>query len=601
MPRVEKVWHLRPCDPDATNRLASAARVSPVVAQLLLSRGVTTPDAARRFLDAPLSGLHAPEALPNVPDATDRIARAIRDGRRICVYGDYDVDGVTGTAILFTLLTKLGAKVEFHIPMRLSEGYGLNSEKLRDLAEAGVNTVVSVDCGIASLEEAEEAKRLGLELIVTDHHEMRTAADGSVLLPDAAALVHPRLPGGGYPFGGLSGAGVALKLAWAIARRASGSERVNPELRDLLLDAVGLAALGLVADVVPLQDENRILVRHGLERIAQRPSIGLRALIDAAMGANEPGKEPKPVTSEDVGFRLGPRLNAAGRLGCARLAVELLTTKSPTKARELAAYLEDQNSKRQHLERKVTQEARDLLEGTDLSKLAGIVLASSDWNEGHQGVVGIVAGRIVELYGRPTLVISSRKDEDLAVGSGRSVPDFPLHLALKACEAHLLGHGGHAAAAGFKLKPGNIDAFREHFNAYATAHFPGGEPPPPRLTLDAEVPLSAITSGLLKDIDKLEPYGAENPKPKFLAAGLKVEAPRKIGGGEVQRHMDFKVRQGDTVMRCVAWGMADRMEELLSASECCLAFTPKVNEWNGYRKIELQVIDFKPGSTVALG
>lgn len=585
MARVEKVWHLLPSDADAAHRLAREARVSSVVAQLLLNRGIAEPAAARRFLDAPLAGLHPPSTLPNVPAAADRLIAAIAAQRRICIYGDYDVDGVTGTAILIQLLALLGATVEFHIPHRIAEGYGLSSEKLRELAGRGVSLVVSVDCGIASLEEAAEARRIGLELIVTDHHEMKDA------LPDADVLVHPRLPGSTYPFGDLSGAGVALKLAWAVAQRASGSERVTPALRELLLDAVGLAALGLVADVVPLHDENRIFVRHGLERIAARPSVGLTALIEVAqIGAG------KPITSEDVAFKLAPRLNAAGRLQCARMVVELLTTKNAGKARDLAKYLEELNSDRQSKERKATQEAKDLLDGTALP--AGIVLASEEW---HQGVVGIVAGRLAERYARPALVIAIKAEDGLAVGSGRSVPGFALHDALKACEAHLIGHGGHAAAAGFRLHPKNIDALRASFAAHAAAHFPTTGPPAPRLTLDAEVPLSAITNGLLKELDKLEPYGAGNPKPKFLAAGLKVEGARKIGTGDVQRHMDFRVRQGETVLRAVAWNMAERLEELTSANgDCCLAFTPKVNAWRGEHRIELQVIDLKAGATVEL-
>ena len=593
MSRVEKIWCLLPSESDATNRLAAATRVSPVVAQLLLNRGVTDAPAVRRFLDAPLAGLHSPSLLADVPAAADRLYRAVTLKQRVCVYGDYDVDGVTGTSILMLLLDRLGANAEFHVPLRLSEGYGLSSEKLQELAGRGVNLVVSVDCGIASLDEAAVARRLGMDLIVTDHHEMKTRG-GVPLLPDAVAVVHPRLPGGAYPFDGLCGAGVAFKLAWAVAQRASGSERVSDELREFLLDAVGLAALGLVADVVPLRDENRIFVRHGLERIRAKPSIGLRALMDAAQMT-----EGKAITAEDIGFKLAPRLNAAGRLGCARLVVELLTTRSASKARELAAYLEKQNEQRQFLERKITQQAKDMLVDSDHAAGAGIVLASADW---HQGVVGIVAGRLAEQYARPTLVMAIKLDEGVAVGSGRSVPGFPLHEALKACDHHLSGHGGHAAAAGFRLHPDNIDAFRVTFIAYATAHFPAEGPPAPRLTLDAEVPLSAITPGLLRDIDKLEPYGAQNPKPKLLATGLKVEGVRKIGTGEVQRHMDFKVRQGETLFRCVAWGMADRMDELLSAGgDCCLAFTPKVNEWRGERKIELHVIDLKAGATVSLG
>jgi single-stranded-DNA-specific exonuclease len=589
--RTEKRWHLLPSDPSATRRLASAANVSPVVAQLLLNREIHDPAVARRFLDCPLAGLHPPLALPGVAEAAGRLANAVLEKRRICVYGDYDVDGVTGTAILLGLLARLGADVEFHTPLRLSEGYGLNAEKLGELRRSGVSVVVSVDCGIASIAEAEVARDLGLELIVTDHHEMKVGLDGP-LLPAAATLVHPRLPGSQYPFADLSGAGVAFKLAWAIAQHATGSDKVSAELRELLLDAVGLAALGLVADVVPLRDENRIFVKHGLERIRARPSVGLKALLEAA-GVKADGT----ITAEDVGYKLAPRLNAAGRLGCARLAVELLTTTSPGKAAELAQFLETQNSQRQALERRITQQAKELIE-RDHPKDAAVVVGAPEW---HPGVVGIVASRLVDHFGKPALVIAIPATEAVATGSGRSVPGFALHTALQSCDELLEGHGGHTAAAGFKIRPERIPAFRNRFNAYVANHFPGGTPVP-QLVLDAEVPLSALTFGLMKDLDKLEPYGAGNPKPKFLAAGLKVEGARLIGAGEVQKHMDFRVRQGDTVFRCVAWNMADRLEELLSAGgDCCLAFTPRINEWRGHRKIELQVIDFKPGKVASLG
>ncbi len=594
MARTDKVWHLLPSDSDATNRLAASARVSPVVAQLLINRDITDPVSARRFLDCPLGALHAPLTLPGVTEAADRIASAVTQRRKICVYGDYDVDGVTGTAILLRLLAALGADVEFHTPLRLSEGYGLNTEKLRELARLGVSLVISVDCGIASVLEADEAKKLGLELIITDHHEMKVGLDGPIL-PDAAAIVHPRLPGGNYPFGDLSGAGVAFKLAWAIAQRASQSERVSPQLRELLLDAVGLAALGLVADVVPLRDENRILVKHGLDRIRTHPSIGLRALMEAA------GLKPdEGVTSEDVGFKLAPRLNAAGRLGCARLAVELLTTTSISTATRTAEFLESQNSQRQAMERKYTQQAKEMVD-RDFATDPALVVGSPEWKA---GVVGIVASRMADHYGKPALVIAMPEAGDsdaVATGSGRSIPGFPLHMALQACDELLEGHGGHAAAAGFKIRPERIPAFRDRFSRYVAKHFPGGAPAP-RLILDAEVPLSALTFGLLRDIDKLEPYGAANPRPRFLASGLKVEAARLMGSGDVQRHMDFRVRQGETFFRCVAWNMADRLEELMSDDgNCCIAFTPKVNEWRGSRKIELQIADLKAGKTAPLG
>jgi single-stranded-DNA-specific exonuclease len=585
-----KTWRLAPHDPAAVARLAEALRASPITAQLLLNRGVTSPDDARRFLDAPLSGLHAPELLPGVAAAAERISEAARAGRRVCVYGDYDVDGVSGAAILLQCLRLLGAQADLYVPHRLEEGYGLNREALRQIAAAGTALVVTVDCGIASVGEAEEAKRLGLELIVTDHHEMKET------LPDAAVLVHPRLPGGAYPFGWLSGAAVAFKLAWALAQKASGGPKVTPQFRDFLLDAVALASLGVVADVVPLHDENRILVRHGLSRLRQAPPVGLQALCEAA-GLPD-GAE---LRASDVGFKIAPRLNAAGRLGCARLVVELLTTTRREQAVDLARYLEDQNGKRQALERRILSEAREMVEA-GRSDDPALVLASADW---HGGVIGIVAGRLAELYGRPALMIKlpSASEENghggLAVGSARSVAGFALNEALAACGDLLRGHGGHRAAAGFRLAPEQVNAFRERFCEITSARRPGG-PRPPELELDAEAPLGALTLGLLKDLDRLEPYGAENRKPVFLAGGLEVVGePRKVGAGE--RHLSFRVRQGGGTLKAIAFGMADRVEELLSAGgACCLAFTPKRNEWQGFVSVDLEVADLQAGRTARL-
>lgn len=591
MARAVKQWHLLPADPAAANRLARAAQISPVVAQLLINRDIREPATARRFLDAPLSDLLPPACLPGVDEAAERIVKAISAKRKICIYGDYDVDGVTGTAILYRLFKELGADVQYHTPSRLSEGYGLHSDRLRELAGQGVSLVLSVDCGIASISEAKLAHDLGIELIVTDHHEPKMGQDGP-LLPSAAVVVHPRLPGSAYPYGDLSGAGVAFKLAWAVAQRASGSERVQPALREILLDGIGLAALGLVADVVSLREENRIFVRHGLERIRKQPLIGLEALIRAARIKIDRG-----VTSEDVGYRLAPRLNAAGRLGCARLAVELLTTASLTRCNQIAEHLERQNNERQARERRYTQHAKEMVE-YEFRNDPAIVVGSPDW---HPGIIGIVASRLADHFGKPALVVALPTDKSsIATGSGRSIPGFPLHQALQACDELLEGHGGHAAAAGFKLKPEFLPALRDRLNAYVAKYFPSGAPLP-RLVLDTEIPLSALTPGLMNELDKLEPYGAGNPRPKFLAVGLRVEAARLIGSGETQKHVDFRVRQGDTVLRCVAWNMADRVEELqTSNAPLSLAFSPKINEWNGQRKIELQVLDFAYGNSPPL-
>jgi single-stranded-DNA-specific exonuclease len=576
-----------PHDASAVARLAAALNLSPVVAQLLLNRGLDEPEAARRFLEAPLTGLHPPEFLPGVVPAVERITAAVDDHQRVCVYGDYDADGLTGAAILAQALRLLGAQPDVYVPNRLEEGYGLNAVALRQIAESGTKVVITVDCGIASLAEADEAKRLGLDLIVTDHHEPRDT------LPGAAVLVHPRLPGGEYPFGYLSGAGVAFKLAWAISKRACGGEKVTPRFREFLLESVALAALGTVADVVPLLDENRIFVRHGLSRMRQAPSEGVKALVECA-GVTSVGG----LRASDIGFKIAPRLNAAGRLGCARLVVELLTTTSAQRAHDLARYLEGQNQQRQQLERKMLAEAREMLSALD--DAPALVLASAHW---HAGVLGIVASRLVDQFARPALLIAlpgpNGDGEAVGQGSGRSVAGFPLHEALKACTEHLVTHGGHQMAAGFKIRTEEIEPFREAFCAYAAGRFPSG-PPAPTLILDAEAPLPSLTLGMVRDLDRLEPYGSANSRPLLLAGGLELaDEPRKMGGGE--RHLNFRVRQGETQLRAVAFGMADRIEELMSGGgHCCLAFTPKINDWNGRRSVELEVVDFQPTAQALL-
>jgi single-stranded-DNA-specific exonuclease len=581
-----KTWHLLPHDRSAIDRLGRALRTSPVVAQLLLNRGVAEPEKAQRFLSMPFSGLHDPSLLPGVPAAADRLHAAVRDGKRICIYGDYDVDGLTGTAILWQTLRLLDAAADFYVPHRLDEGYGLNTAALGQIARQGATVVVTVDCGIASIAEADEAKRLGLELIITDHHELKDR------LPDAAALVHPRLPGVSYPFGELSGSGVAFKLAWALCQRASGATRVTPRLREFLHDCVGLAALGMVADWVPLLDENRIFVKHGLARLRQKPSVGLRALLEASGLAGR-----GDLYASDVSFSLAPRLNAAGRLGCARLVVELLTTASRERAVDLASHLDGENGRRQQIERRILEQAHEMVAAGELNGTPAFVLANREW---HPGVVGIVAGRLVEHYARPVLLIALREELAVGQGSGRSVPGFLLHKALQSCEDGLISHGGHAAAVGFKIAPSSVESFRERFCAYAAQHFPDG-PPAPRLDIDAELPLSAVTPGLAETLNRLEPYGAGNPRPRFLAGDLEVVGePRRVGKGE--RHLRFRVRHQQTTIPSIAFNMGDRVLELMSAErKCCLVFTPTFNEWQGWRSLQLEVIDFQPGAQARLG
>lgn len=576
---MPKLWRILPSQPDKVAALCRALNLPAALAQLLINRGITEPTQARVFLDAKLKCLHDPLLLPGAEDAADRIFRAIRDRRRIVIYGDYDVDGVCGTAILWHCLKLAGADVGFYVPHRLEEGYGLSTDALNTIKEQqNASLVVTVDCGITSRDEAAAARSLGIELIITDHHEFAEP------LPEADCVVHPRLPGTSYPFGGLSGAGVAFKLAWAVAQRFSEAKKVSPPLRDFLLESVSLAALGTVADVVPLVDENRVLVRHGLVSLRSTTNPGLRALLESAGLAEKPA-----LAADDIAFNLGPRINAAGRLGQARLAVELLTTASPERAAVLARYLHEQNELRQTVERKIFKEARELFDAAPDSAGAGaIVLAQRHW---HAGVIGIVASRMAERYYRPVVLVSL--GDEIGQGSGRSIPGFDLYRALAACRDSLVQFGGHAAAAGLKVRADAFEQFREQFCRHAVAALEQDQLVE-RLTIDAEVPLSALTPGLIGALENMAPFGAGNRRPVLAASELELAGqPRRMGGGG--RHLSFRVRQSGASLRAVAFGRADDLEPLLAQpGRYALAFTPRINDYHGFPSVELEVKDLQP-------
>ncbi|HQU41846.1 MAG TPA: single-stranded-DNA-specific exonuclease RecJ, partial [Pirellulales bacterium] len=509
---MAKRWRIHSHSVERIAALERAAGVSAVVARLLICRGIEDPSAVRNFLEPKLTQLRDPGELPGIPAAAERIGRAIAGRERVTIYGDYDVDGMTGTSLLVECLRLLGGDVGYYVPHRIDEGYGLNHEALETLARQGTKLVVTVDCGIASVAEAETARRLGLDLIVTDHHEF------AATLPEAAAIVHPRLPGTAYPFAGLSGAGVAFKLAWALCQQASGAKKVGEAMRNYLLSAVGLAALGTVADMVPLVDENRVLVQHGLASLKQRPGLGLAALMRLAQIDRKPALD-----SEDIGFVLAPRLNAAGRLGQAQLAVELLTTPSPERANALAEYLNELNGSRQSLERSIYLAANKLAqEQHDVERDAAFVLAERGW---HAGVIGIVAGRLVEKFHRPVVLVAL---DDLGVkpgvGSARGVPGFNLHEALCGCSQHLVSHGGHAAAAGLKIEESRVDSFRDDFCEQVAAAITL-EQRTAELTIDAEVSLGELTLGALNQIERLAPFGQHNPRPVLCASGVTLAGP----------------------------------------------------------------------------
>jgi single-stranded-DNA-specific exonuclease len=578
---MAKRWRIHSHSPERIAALERATGVSAVVARLLICRGVEDPPAVRSFLDPKLTQLRDPGELPGVPAAAERIGRAVSASEHITVYGDYDVDGMTGAALLIECLRLLGAEVSYYVPHRVDEGYGLNDDALETIARQGTRLVVTVDCGVTSVAQAEKARQLGLDLVITDHHEF-----GSTL-PDAVAIVHPRLPGTTYPFAGLSGAGVAFKLAWALCQQASGAKKVGEAMRNYLLSAVGLAALGTVADMVPLVDENRVLVQHGLASLKQRPGLGLAALMRLAEIDRKTALD-----SDDIAFSLAPRLNAAGRLGQAQLAVELLTTRSSDRATALAEYLHELNGSRQSLERSIYLAANKLAqEQHDQERDAAFVLAERGW---HPGVIGIVAGRLVEKYQRPVILVAfDGLGVKPGIGSARSVPGLNVYDALCGCAHHLVSHGGHAAAAGLKIEEAKVEHFRSDFCEQVAAALTV-EQRTAELAIDAEVSFGELTLPVLNQIERLAPFGHHNPRALLCASGVTLAGPvQRIGGGG--RHLALKLAQHGVVLRAVAFGGGDWADDLgKQPGPMAVAFRPVINDFKGFRRVELQLSDWRP-------
>jgi len=578
---MPKRWHIQPHDGPLVAAIERSAGVSPIVARLLAARGLTDAADVKAFLAGTMADLRDPDLLPGVAAAADRILAAARAGRRIVVYGDYDADGMCATAILMSCLEALDANAAWYVPDRLEEGYGLNAAALSTLAGQGASLVVTVDCGIASVAEARHARDLGLDLIITDHHSFADT------LPEASVLVHPRLPGTAYPFGELCGAGVAFKLAWAIATRASGAKQVTPRLREMLFKGMGFAALGTVADVVPLLDENRIYVKHGLECLRKRGGPGIARLLALAKL-----DEKSQLESEDVAFRLAPRLNAAGRLGQAACGVELLTTADEARAASLATYLHELNARRETEERSImlaaTKQARERF---DPEHDAALVLADQGW---HPGVIGIVAGRLAEKFHRPVVMIAQDALQGRpATGSVRSVPGFDVHAALVACRGHLVTCGGHAAAAGLRIEDGAIDAFREQFLAEVAARLPESLRQA-QIAIDGEATLAGLTLDAVTQMEKLAPFGQANRRPLLCATGVSLaEPPRAIGGGG--RHLAMSLVQHGAKVRGVAFGGAEWLDHLPPPGQPFhVAFKPKINEFRGRRTAEMEIVDWRP-------
>lgn len=581
---LRKSWRYRPTDEGIIERLEKTCRIDPIVARLLACRGITEPAKVQEFLENKAAGLIAPELLPGCTQAVDRLLLAIERSEKIAIYGDYDADGMSATAILLTALKRLKADVTFHVPNRLDDGYGLNAEALTMLSERGCKVVITVDCGISSLDHARHARSLGLDLIVTDHHEL--AAE----LPDAVAVVHPRLPGTNYPCGDLCGAGVAFKVAWLLLRRAGGettSGRVAEQLRDLMYRSMALAAIATVADVVPLRGENRVIVAHGLNALRQYGPLGLKHLMTIAKL-----NEKTAIESEDIAFSLAPRLNAAGRLGQAPLGVELLTTESDERAESLARYLDQLNGNRDSLERSILKRAQtQIKEQFDADSDPAFVLADRDW---HAGVIGVVAGRMAEKLQRPVVLVSlDPTGVKPGIGSARAGGLVDLHAAFSQCAEHLETYGGHQAAAGMRVQEDRIEAFRAAF-LDAVAAQQAFLPKEQVLEIDVETPLVHLTLTAMNQIEKMAPFGQGNSRPLLCTRRVELaEPPKKIGAGE--RHLSIKLQHLGTAIRGVAFGKAEWADELQAVGGLLdVAYRPVINEFRGRRNVEIQLVDWRP-------
>jgi single-stranded-DNA-specific exonuclease len=495
---------------------------------------------------------------------------------------------MTATAIMISCLELLGADVTYFVPNRLEDSYGLSAESIERLAQRGRRLIISVDCGISAIAEAERCKALGVDLIITDHHLCGEQ------LPNAISIVHPNLPNSNYPFHGLCGAGVAFKVAWRLCQLASGSQRVHDTHREFLLSAMGLAAIGTVADVVPLLDENRILVRNALPLIQKLAPIGLKAVLKRT------GLDKKSsLSAEDLAFTVIPRLNAAGRLGQAQLGVEMLTTRDPQRAEMLAEYLERLNSDRESLERSITLAAsKQAREQFDLACEPALVLHSPGW---HLGVIGIVASRLADKFQRPVVIISSDPTgQKHATGSGRSAGVVDLHQAFHSCRDFLIGCGGHAAAAGLRIEEKRIPEFRAAFCDFVRNEL-GESDPVSRLHVDAEATFGQLSLQTLELIESLAPFGAANPRPILVASDVELHEPAKrFGNGE--KHLNARFRQHGTILRAVAFSQADWMEPINShRGNFDLAFRPVINEFQGFKKVELHLVDWRAAKQSPLG
>ncbi|OPY58171.1 MAG: Single-stranded-DNA-specific exonuclease RecJ [Pelotomaculum sp. PtaU1.Bin035] len=563
--KKQKIWRVKTPAPALQHILAREMGISTITAQLLINRGIYTVEQCHAFFDCELERLHDPFLLRDMGIAVKRIFQAAGAGEKILIYGDYDADGITAAVLLVQVIRRLGARVEYYIPNRMEDGYGLHLDPLQRYREKGTSLVVTVDCGISAVEESAWAEESGLTLIITDHHEPPP------MLPRALAIINPKRQDCSYPFKDLAGVGVALKLAQALLDNAGVKEQA-------WLDYLDLVCLGTIADIVPLHGENRILVRHGLPRLLSTTSPGLNALKKVS------GFSKDILGTNEVGFRIAPRLNAAGRIGDPDMAARLLLANNVGEAWELANELHRNNQARQEIESAVLEEALKLLEERpELAEGKVIVLASAGW---HPGVIGIVASRLVDRFYRPVLLISL--DSNPGKGSARSIPDFNIYKALSYCKEYLISFGGHALAAGFSISTDGIEVFYRAINQYADIVINKNQMIP-RLDLDGIIDMRQVSEELVEEINLLQPFGPNNPSPLLGCQKASVLSCRGVGRDSI--HLKMSLRSEGVTVDSIGYNLGAYAEVLATNEAVDLAFVPGMNEYNGRRSVQLEVKD----------
>ena len=595
-----KKWVFYPDDPEGIAAFSRTLKVSEIISRLLINRGITRAEQARAYLRPDLKDLLDPTLLKGMEAATERIHHAVNHRQKVLIYGDFDADGITSTALLLHFFKLLGTRVIHYIPNRINEGYSFTPAGLKYILDEKVDLVISVDNGISSCEEIALLRAEGVDVIVTDHHEPPK------VLPDANAIIDPKQKTCGYPFKQLSGVGVAYKLAWGVSQHLSRSKKVSPEFRQFLINGLAWVALGTITDLVPLLGENRIIARYGLPAIQNSTNPGMRALVDLVNPSQR-------LTAEDISFRIGPRINAAGRLGRAQEAMELFLTRSYSDAQVLAAKLDGMNKERQTIEKEIFEQVIGRFKDSNERIL---IAGETGW---HPGVIGVVASKLVEQFGRPVILISYRdeassqenacglartglsergdKETEMGRGSCRSVPGFDIFKALNHCSDLLESFGGHSSAGGLLIARSAQPAFEKRILEFLVETMPDQDPIT-ELPIDCELHLSGLSQLLLSEIEKLAPFGEANPEPVFASTDLELARPAQQVG-RFANHLSFIVRQrvsgpsstGSRTFKAIAFGRGEDADRLNHAERFSLAYTPKMNFFNGRSSLELEVRD----------